>query len=332
MSKQVATKGETVVTDRTPQIIAVEIRSIDIQTREFVMRSVIEIGKKLTEAKALVAHGEWGKWLETNVDYSQSTANNFMRIADEYAVNSQAFGNLSYTQAVALLGMSSEDKEAFVEAHDMESMSTRELQKAVKEKQELERQLQEEQERVKAEQVAREEEKGQREVLHNKYQRELELRQKLENELAAAQAEAAKDGTDKADPKLKVELRKAEKSVAESKKRISELETEMESKIKTREDELNAEMAKTLTRREQELSEQAKLREEAAEKQLADMQEQLRKNNNVSAIKVKVHFEALVGTFKELLNSVSELENEEQKKAIQGRIATLCDEMKGFAV
>ncbi|WP_144251287.1 DUF3102 domain-containing protein, partial [Mycobacterium tuberculosis] len=71
------------------------------------------IGGKLIEAKELVTHGEWGTWLQNNVNYSQSTANNFMRVATEYS-DSQVFANLSYSQAVALLAVPSEEREQFV--------------------------------------------------------------------------------------------------------------------------------------------------------------------------------------------------------------------------
>jgi hypothetical protein len=49
-----------------------------------VLYNSIEIGRKLTEAKSLLDHGEWGEWLENSVEYSKSTANNLMRIFDEY--------------------------------------------------------------------------------------------------------------------------------------------------------------------------------------------------------------------------------------------------------
>ena len=87
------------------------------------------------EAKELVPHGEWGNWLEEAVDYSKSTANNLMKIFEEYGsdqitllddnLKSQAFGNLNYSQAVLLLGLPSDDREKFDE------MSTRELKKAI---------------------------------------------------------------------------------------------------------------------------------------------------------------------------------------------------------
>lgn len=123
---------------RSPVIIAAEINSIKRQTKTLILQASVEIGRRLQEAKSLVKHGEWGDWLETNVEYSQSTANNLMRIADEYGgfANSQALGNLSYTQAVALLGMPAVDREEFAEEHDLDTMTTRQLQQAVKERDE----------------------------------------------------------------------------------------------------------------------------------------------------------------------------------------------------
>ena len=49
------------------------------------------------------------------------------------AVKSQAFADLSYTQALALLALPSEEaREEFVETHDLASMSTRELQEELR--------------------------------------------------------------------------------------------------------------------------------------------------------------------------------------------------------
>lgn len=81
-----------------------EIRMITEQTKQVVLFNSIEIGRRLTEAKAMVKRGTWGTWLKERVDYSQRTANNFMKIYQEYGRNglaekSQALANLSYTQA-----------------------------------------------------------------------------------------------------------------------------------------------------------------------------------------------------------------------------------------
>lgn len=316
---------ETQVSNRTADVIAAEIRSIDQQARQYVLQSAIEIGRRLTEAKELVTHGEWGAWLKENVNYSQSTANNFMRVAAEYA-NSQTLANLSYSQAVALLSIPAEERESFVEENNAAEKSTRELQAMIKEKQELEKQLEEERKRIAQEQAALEEERQQRADLQREYEYESELRKKFQEELIAAQQAAASapaKGTVESKAKA-AELRKAEKALSESQQRLAALEAEM----KAKDDELNAKIEAAVKEREKEIAEQARKREEESARQMAELQEQLRKNNNTAAIKVKLHFDALVGNFKELVSSLSTIENEDQKKAISERLAAFCDEMK----
>ena len=130
--------------NRTPDLIAAEINNIKEQTRRQVLYNSIEIGRKLTEAKLLVHHGEWGTWLQEKVDYSKSTANNLMKIFEQYGsdqitllgdnAKSQALGDLSYTQAITLLGISNqEEREEFIEKNNVDEMSTRELKQAIDE-------------------------------------------------------------------------------------------------------------------------------------------------------------------------------------------------------
>ena len=114
---------------RTIDTIAAEINGIKEQVRATVVSGAIEIGRRLKEAKSLVPYGEWGAWLERSVDYSERTAQNMMRIADEYGkTDPQALADLSVTQAVLLLGVSAEERGAFLAENDVPSMSTRELQ------------------------------------------------------------------------------------------------------------------------------------------------------------------------------------------------------------
>ena len=129
--------------NRTADIIAVEINSIKEQTMKVVISNSIEIGRRLCEAKELVEHGQWGKWLEKKVDYSKTTANNLMKIFQEYGsqqlnllgdnVKSKVYEKLTYSQAVELLGVPSEERETFIKENDVENMSTRELKKVIKE-------------------------------------------------------------------------------------------------------------------------------------------------------------------------------------------------------
>lgn len=135
-----------IVTVRDCDIIAAEINTIKDNAHRVVIASAIQIGGKLVEAKSMVDHGQWGKWLEEKVSYSQSTANNLMRLYQEYGsgetnlfdnwTNSEAFGKLSYTQHLALLALPFEDRAEFAESHQVAEMSTRDLEKEIREVQE----------------------------------------------------------------------------------------------------------------------------------------------------------------------------------------------------
>lgn len=141
--KQNAIEVESTVQDiRTAENIAIEINTIKKQTQKVMLSASIEIGRRLSEAKSLVPHGSWGDWLEQHVNYSERTAQNLIKIYDQYSDKGMdalfgndldAFAELSYTQAVALLALPTVDeRKEFVETHDMETMSTRELQEAIK--------------------------------------------------------------------------------------------------------------------------------------------------------------------------------------------------------
>lgn len=47
-------------------------------------KNIIEIGRELIAAKSEVGHGNWANWLKENFDWTQQTANNFMRIAEKF--------------------------------------------------------------------------------------------------------------------------------------------------------------------------------------------------------------------------------------------------------
>src|SRR5699024_12724772 len=90
--------------ERSQETIATEINSIKEQTQKMLLHNSIEIGKRLVEAKEILPHGEWGSWLEGAVDYSQSTANNLMKIYEEYGDGQAAlFGGNADSEAVASL-------------------------------------------------------------------------------------------------------------------------------------------------------------------------------------------------------------------------------------
>jgi len=138
---------------RTLEMVTAEIRYLDAQAGRLMMGHALEIGRRLTEAKELVPYGEWGSYIRDVLGYSQSTANKMMKLFDEYGaaqlglfgpeVESESFTNLTYSKAVALLGVPREEREEFVQAVDAEHLSTRELQAAIRERDEARKALEE---------------------------------------------------------------------------------------------------------------------------------------------------------------------------------------------
>lgn len=132
MSDIITTSGRSINT------VTAEIVAISNQAAQMAYMSMIEIGKRLVEAKSLVDHGEWGPWLKNEVKFSQRTANNFMQIYERSlsGANSQTFANLGYSQIVKLLALPEGELEEFAESHDVQNMSVRQLDQAIKERDE----------------------------------------------------------------------------------------------------------------------------------------------------------------------------------------------------
>lgn len=149
LSEEYGVGGPSSPPARTAEAVALEIRTLQRQAQGIILSYAIEIGRRLEEAKSLLPHGEWGGWLKRELDYSQSTAQNFMRVFREYgdsqqslfgnAPKSQTFGNLTYSKALRLLAIPDEEERArFVEENDVAHMTTRELNEALKARDEAE--------------------------------------------------------------------------------------------------------------------------------------------------------------------------------------------------
>ena len=138
---------------RTPEVIGAEIRSLTTQARSITLWYGIEIGRRLTEAKEMVNHGEWLPFLEQQTEFSQPTASRFMRLYKEYGADQNSlFGaeskyatlnNLSISNALRLLALPEEERESFAAENDLENKSAREVEALIKEKTALEQQLKE---------------------------------------------------------------------------------------------------------------------------------------------------------------------------------------------
>ena len=84
--------------------------------------AILDIGRRLIDAKALLPHGEWLPWLNERVEFSERTARNFMRLAREWT-NRQTLADLGAAKALTLLALPAEEREQFVEDHNVIDMS-----------------------------------------------------------------------------------------------------------------------------------------------------------------------------------------------------------------
>lgn len=97
--------------------------------------AILTIGRCLIEAKEMLPHGEWLPWLTEQVEFSPRTAQNFMRLAREWS-NTQTLADLGASKALTLLALPAEEREQFMEEHDVIDMSARQLEQAIRERDE----------------------------------------------------------------------------------------------------------------------------------------------------------------------------------------------------
>lgn len=108
-------------------------------------QNIIEIGRRLIEVKERLEHGEYLKWLKEKVDFTERTAQRFVKVATVFS-NTTPVSHLGTRKLLALAGLDEEDRQEVMKENKVEDMTTRELEKVVKEKKEIKKQLEEEQE------------------------------------------------------------------------------------------------------------------------------------------------------------------------------------------
>lgn len=123
--------GEVLAVGRSADGIATEIRVIVHQARVMMASAVIEVGKRLIEARELVPHGEWGEYVTRACGFSRRTAQAYMQLAANPA-NAQTVADLPYTKALMLLALPEGTVEDFRAEHPVEDMSVRELKAEIK--------------------------------------------------------------------------------------------------------------------------------------------------------------------------------------------------------
>lgn len=275
---------------RTEEQIVSEILFYVEDTRKKILYNAIEIGRRLVEAKEVVPHGEWGKWLEEKVNFKKSTANNFIKIFNEYGADQlsllgdnlkvQTFGNITYSQALELIALDEKERIAFVENHNMEDISVRELK---------------------------------REISELKKKNNLEVREvteKMEKEKEQLQKERDKAYMDIS------EIEESKRILEEAFNEGAEERNELENKIQALENEIEEIKDKTIdidiNKQEFEEEVQAKINALKREKEEALMKlEEYKASSNENAVRYKVHFETLTVEFKKILEVLEQMKMNE---------------------
>lgn len=106
-----------------------------MQAQRMAITYVVQMGQLLQEAKELLDDTkEFERWLSEEAACRKSTAYNYMNLAKKFGDVQGKIASLTYSQALALLALPDEEWEEFIEQNDVESMSTRELKKAIEER------------------------------------------------------------------------------------------------------------------------------------------------------------------------------------------------------
>lgn len=284
--------------------LASEINLITEQTKQMVLMNFIELGRRLTEAKAMVKHGEWGNWLKERVNYSQRTANNMMKLYKEYgesgiAQKSQSIASLSVTQAVAMLEIPEEERERFAEQSNAKDLTIRELKAEIAKAKAA---LEEEQSSTKTA-LSKAQERHEQEIARLKEQAEKAMSEKarIEGELERQekrQAELLQGKDDEAKERIDAAVKKEREELARTSEEV---------------DALQAELAKMADSHKEELE---SIREEERRK----LQEELDAKDREIGESRKRFEEAMAEHSKEMASARKDLMKEQSKN---GEVATL---------
>lgn len=305
--------------------LASEINLITEQTKQMVLMNFIELGRRLTEAKAMVKHGEWGNWLKERVNYSQRTANNMMKLYKEYGESgivqkSQSIASLSVTQAVAMLEIPEEERERFAEQSNAKDLTIRELKAEIAKAKAA---LEEEQSSTKAalskaqerheQETARLKEQAEKAMSEKaRIERELEIQEKRQAELLQGKDDEAKARIDAAVKKEREELARTSEEVDALQAELAKMAESHKEELESIREEERRKLQEELDAKDREIGEARKRFEEAmAEhgKEMAsarkDLMKEQSKNGEVATLgKAAYAMEQLLKSYEQVMGII----------------------------
>ena len=286
----------TIVQERTLPVIISEIKIIEQNVAKTAMEGAIQIGQRLQEAKEQVGHGNFEAWCNENLNYSSRTARNFMRIADEYGgengliSNRKMSSDLSISNALSLLKVPEEDRKKFVEEHNVEDMTNKDLEDEIR--------------KLKAEKATLEEEVANvakdRSEVHGKLEEAEAEVEALKGKLSMISIEPKADLEEM--EKLQEKLQKAEESL---KKEKEKLKAEKESRQKAIDKEVEAQR--------KEMAEETRKSIDGLKDEIEKLKNREQKAGNELLLKFKILVDQLQDVFRQAGECI--LAEEDQDKA-----------------
>lgn len=264
-------------------------------------QNIIEIGKRLIQVKESLPHGEWGNWLKEKADFTDRTAQRFMKAAREFS-NSTSLSGLGSSKLFALLDLPQEERENFIEQpHEIEGktktvdeMTTRELQKVIKEKKELENKLKNEKKRL------------------EDFEKEIQkIRNENKDKLTNSEVEIT-------NLKLHIEMLNKKMTVADESNNSDEV------------DKLHQELEQAQDQLQEALKKVNDLEEQVKNKPIDVTYTDKLDSKNTAIVKYEIIFDHLVKDFKSLLDTLPEMKesNSEEYEKYKGATLKLLDKMK----
>ena len=302
------------VQERTLPVIVSEIKTIEEVVYKTTLEGVIQIGRRLEEAKGQIGHGSFSDWCKECLGYSQRQAQKYMEISSKYSDENSPFSNanissrLSISKAYSLLALPEEEVENFTEEHDVESLTVKQLEEEIRSlKEEKTRELEQKAEEVQELKSIMLQLENEKANIPDTEALEAELRQMRE---ALEQAEEEKEKLEQKVDKFKGKIDRAEE---EKEKAVKKVTDERDDAIKTAVNEAVEETYKEAQR--------------AAEEEKAELRKQLNSTDPV-LVKFKERFDALQACVENIKEAIAESEDEQQQESMKKALKTALSQIQ----
>lgn len=293
-----------------------ETRDIETVTAEIIQlqqdagNAIIGIGKRLIEAKAMIPHGEWLPWLAEEVGYSERVAQSFMRLAREWESNPKALSDLGATKALKLLVLPPEERETFMAENNVVDMTSRELEKAIRERDEARQAAEAAQADARSAEESRAKMEADMRALENIHRCAQEGEAQARDALAKAQAELKELRERPVDVAVEVDQKAVDaaraEAIAEMQTKVDQAEAAQKEAEKKRKE---AEAALSEAKKQAGANAAILSRAEKAEAELAEARRQLEEADK-SAAKSVISSDADLAAFSLMFDQAQNLKNQ----------------------